>query len=379
MCSDRKKMRWMVVVGARPNFMKVAPIYRAAVKHNEIDFFIVHTGQHYDGGMSGVFFDDLGLPEPDVHLGVGSGTHASQTGRIMVKFEEAVLEHGADLVIVVGDVNSTLAAALVAVKLGIPLAHVEAGFRSYNRDMPEEVNRVLTDAVSDFLFTPSKAASSNLLKEGIDEARIFLVGDVMIDNLLADAERASRSEIGRSLGVESGGYAVLTLHRPANVDSEGALLTIIGALRNLSGRVRLVFPLHPRTKKMLLKHGLLGDLMGIENLIISPPLGALDFQWLLTNARFVLTDSGGVQAETSALGVPCLTLRERTERNETVRLGTNVLVGLDRNKILLEADKVLAGSKPVSAWIPLWDGQASSRIVETLLSLWESDKGKFRL
>jgi len=379
MQSERRKMRWVAVVGARPNFMKIAPIYRAAVKHEGIEFFLVHTGQHYDGGMSDVFFDDLGLPQPDIHLGVGSGTHASQTGRVMVKFEEAVQEHGADLVIVVGDVNSTLAGALVASKLRIPLAHVEAGFRSYDRDMPEEINRVLTDAVSDFLFTPSEEASSNLLKEGIEKDRIFLVGDVMIDNLFANAGKAARSGIGKELGVEKGEYAVLTVHRPANVDSHETLSAIIDALRELSCRVRLVFPLHPRTEKMLSRHGLLEDLRAIRNLIVSRPLGAMDFQWLLTNARLVLTDSGGVQAESSALGVPCLTLRDRTERNETVKLGTNVLVGLDGDRIIMEAEKALSGSRPEPARISLWDGKASERIVEALLARRDSDRGGFRL
>ena len=372
-------MRWVAVVGARPNFMKIAPVYRAAITRGGVDFFMVHTGQHYDNGMSDVFFEDLALPEPDIHLGVGSGTHAYQTGTVMLKFESAVLEHGADLILVVGDVNSTLAGALVAAKLRIPLAHIESGFRSYDMDMPEEVNRVLTDAVSDFLFTPSEEASSNLVREGVGEERIFLVGDVMIDNLFANAGKAARSGIQESLGVREGRYAVMTMHRPANVDARESLARIVHVLGEVAERSPVVFPLHPRTEKMLSRHGLLDDLRSIGGLVISPPLGTLDFQALLTGARFVLTDSGGVQAETSALGVPCLTLRDRIERNETVRLGTNVIVGLDRDRIIMEVDRILAGGRPEPARILLWDGKASERIVEVLCSRWDSAAGKFDL
>lgn len=377
MQSERKKMRWVAVVGARPNFMKIAPLYRAAAKRPEIDFFMVHTGQHYDNGMSDVFFEDLALPEPDIHLGVGSGTHAAQTGAVMVSFEEAVLEHGADLIVVVGDVNSTLAGALVAAKLRIPLAHVEAGFRSYDMGMPEEINRLLTDAISDFLFSPSEEACSNLAREGIGGERIFLVGDVMIDNLFANAGKAARSGIRESLGVREGRYAVLTIHRAANVDTEASLSTIVDVLREVAKKTDLVFPLHPRTEKMLNRYGLMDDLRGIEGMVISPPLGTLDFQALLSGARLVLTDSGGVQAETSALGVPCLTLRDRTERNETIRLGTNLLVGLDGDRIIMEVDRVLAGKRPAPASIFLWDGKASERIVEILCSRWDGTDRKF--
>src|ERR1044072_8733055 len=318
------------VVGARPNFMKVAPIV-AAMKRGEREFtpLVVHTGQHYDAAMSDAFFADLDLPQPDVHLGVGSASHAAQTAAVLERFEPVVIQEKPDWVLVVGDVNSTFAAALVCVKLGVKVAHVEAGLRSRDRTMPEEINRVLTDQIADVLFTPSADADENLLAEGIPKERIRLVGNVMIDSLQKNLDVARALLTREQLGVAGIDYALLTLHRPSNVDMRDSFERILDALESISSRLPIVFPVHPRTKKTIAALGLRERVESIKDLRMVEPLGYLDFLNLSRSARLVLTDSGGIQEETTALGIPCLTLRENTERPITVEMGTNMIVGTD--------------------------------------------------
>nr|MDQ3804476.1 UDP-N-acetylglucosamine 2-epimerase (non-hydrolyzing) [Acidobacteriota bacterium] len=310
------------VVGARPNFMKVAPVVEA-MRRRAAEFapLVVHTGQHYDERMSDAFFRDLGMPRPDVHLGVGSGSHARQTAAVMERFEPVVLEARPDWVVVVGDVNSTLACALVCAKLLVRVAHVEAGLRSRDRAMPEEINRLVTDQLSDLLLTPSEDADRNLLAEGIPASRIRMVGNVMIDSLFRQLERARASTARADLGVEGKDYAVVTLHRPSNVDEAGTLRGILSALDEVGARLPVVFPVHPRTRQNLASFGLLEQIERRGRLRLVEPLGYLDFLRLYSGARLVLTDSGGIQEETTALGIPCLTLRENTERPVTVELG----------------------------------------------------------
>ena len=354
------------VVGARPNFMKVAPIVEE-MKRREREFtpLVVHTGQHYDTVMSDSFFKDLDLAEPDVHLGVGSASHAAQTAAVMERFEPVVLQEKPDWVLVVGDVNSTLACALVCVKLGVKVAHVEAGLRSGDRTMPEEINRLLTDQIGDLLFTPSADANKNLLAEGIPEERIRLVGNVMIDSLYKHLERSRQSGIKDQLDLNDKPYAVLTLHRPSNVDEPVTFGRILEALERISQRVPIVFPVHPRTRKTIAQHGLAERVSRVEGLRLIDPLGYLDFLGLYSGAQLVLTDSGGIQEETSVLGIPCLTLRENTERPITVTMGTNRIVGTDTRKIVAAAFAALTETaKP--APIPLWDGQTAERILDAL-------------
>ena len=356
------------VVGARPNFMKVAPIV-AAMKRRPSDFLplIVHTGQHYDAAMSDAFFTDLNLPPPDIHLGVGSGSHAVQTAAVMERFEPVVLNEKPDWVLVVGDVNSTIACALVCVKLGIKVAHVEAGLRSRDRTMPEEINRLLTDQIADLLLTPSHDADENLLAEGIPPERIRMVGNVMIDSLLGNLERARQSKIKSGLGLVDGGYVVLTLHRPSNVDNRKTFEGIVNALETISLSLPVMFPVHPRTRKTIAEFGLTDRIAAIANLHLIEPLGYLDFLSLYSAACFVLTDSGGIQEETTALGIPCLTLRENTERPITVEMGTNVVVGTDTRKIVSEASAILSRSSSTEyRQPPLWDGHTAERILAVL-------------
>jgi UDP-N-acetylglucosamine 2-epimerase (non-hydrolysing) len=358
------------VVGARPNFMKVAPIVEAMRRRaSAFAPLVLHTGQHYDERMSDAFFRDLGLPRPDVHLGVGSASHAQQTALVMQRFEPVVLEQKPDWVLVVGDVNSTLACALVCSKLGVRVAHVEAGLRSRDRTMPEEINRLLTDQISDLLLTPSEDADRNLLAEGIEPGRIRFVGNVMIDSLFRQLERAAASRVREELEVAGSDYAVVTLHRPSNVDDPRVLGRICSALARIGERLPVVFPVHPRTRKNLEAFGLVpggarrGDVRLVE------PLGYLDFLRLYSGARLVLTDSGGIQEETTALGIPCLTLRENTERPVTVELGTNRVVGTDEGRIVREAEAALAkdkGAPPPPP--PLWDGHAAERVLDALIA-----------
>ncbi len=356
------------VVGARPNFMKVAPIV-AAMKARPAKFhpLVVHTGQHYDAEMSDSFFRDLQLPQPDVHLGVGSASHAVQTAAVMERFEPVVLREKPDWVLVVGDVNSTIACALVCVKLGVKVAHVEAGLRSRDRTMPEEINRLLTDQIADLLFTPSPDADANLRAEGIPEERIRFVGNVMIDSLHQNLERARGSSVRKDLGVDGIDYAVITLHRPSNVDSAETFARILTALEAISESLPVVFPVHPRTRKTIAELGLSERVAAMKNLRVIDPLGYLDFLHLYSGSRLVLTDSGGIQEETTALGIPCLTLRENTERPITVELGTNVVVGTDPDKIIPAARNALNGvAKPAAQQPPLWDGHTSERILDAL-------------
>src|SRR5918911_4111452 len=334
------------VVGARPNFMKVAPVVEAMRRRaGEFAPLVVHTGQHYDEAMSDAFFRDLGLPRPDVHLEVGSGSHAAQTAAVMERFEPVVTAEQPDWVVVVGDVNSTLACALVCAKLGVRVAHVEAGLRSRDRTMPEEINRLLTDQVADLLLTPSADADQNLRAEGIPAARIQLVGNVMIDSLFSNLKRAEASTIREDLGVAGLDYATLTLHRPSNVDERETFARILDALEQISSRVPLIFPIHPRTRKSLEEFGFMNRIERVRNLRLIEPLGYLDFLRLYSGARLVLTDSGGLQEETTALGIPCLTLRENTERPVTVELGTNRVVGTGEEAIVSASLDALAPSR----------------------------------
>ena len=356
------------VVGARPNFMKVAPIM-AAMKRREREFtpLVVHTGQHYDSAMSDAFFRDLDLPQPDVYLGVGSASQAAQTAAVMERFEPIVLRENPDWVLVVGDVNSTLACALVCSKLGVRVAHVEAGLRSRDRTMPEEINRVLTDQIADLLFTPSADADENLLNEGIAPARIRLVGNVMIDSLLKYLPIAKKSKIREDLGLRDKDYAVLTLHRPSNVDNAQTFGRILDAVEQIGNRLPVIFPVHPRTVKMIAELGLSERVAQAEGLRLSDALGYLDFLNLCSGARLVLTDSGGIQEETTVLGIPCLTLRENTERPITVKLGTNTIVGTDSEKIVAAARVALDGTpERVASIPPLWDGHTADRILDAL-------------
>ncbi|MCI0337022.1 MAG: UDP-N-acetylglucosamine 2-epimerase (non-hydrolyzing) [Acidobacteria bacterium] len=354
------------VVGARPNFMKMAPII-ADIKRRagRMSQSLIHTGQHYDETMSLAFFRDLDLPLPDVDLGVGSGTHAEQTARVMLAFEPVLLEQRPDWVVVVGDVNSTLACALVASKLGIRVAHVEAGLRSFDRTMPEEINRVLTDQIADLLLTPSRDADANLLCEGIRPERIVRVGNVMIDTLFRSLEAAKKSDILEVLNLQPRQFAVLTLHRPANVDAAATLRGIFSALGEIASRLPIVFPAHPRTQLRLREFGIEQP----RGLMILEPMGYLDFLHLWSNARLVMTDSGGLQEETTALAVQCLTLRDNTERPITVEQGTNKVTGRDPARIIEAATEVLRDSRPAQTRVPeLWDGRAAERIVEALLN-----------
>jgi UDP-N-acetylglucosamine 2-epimerase (non-hydrolysing) len=356
------------VVGARPNFMKVAPIV-AAMKARSEKFqpLVVHTGQHYDADMSDSFFRDLQLPQPDTHLGVGSGSHAAQTAAVMERFEPVVLREKPDWVLVVGDVNSTIACALVSVKLGVKVGHVEAGLRSRDRTMPEEINRLLTDQISDLLFTPSRDADENLRAEGIPEERIRFVGNVMIDSLHQNLERARDSSVREDLKLNNIDYAVMTLHRPSNVDVPETFSRSLSALESITEKLPTVFPVHPRTRKTISALGLTDRVAAMKNLRVIDPLGYLDFLALYSNARLVLTDSGGIQEETTALGIPCLTLRENTERPITVELGTNVVVGTDTSRIVSAASAALNGAaQKAGQQPPLWDGHASERILDVL-------------
>src|SRR5215472_3541115 len=364
-------LKVIVVAGARPNFMKIAPIVAAGKRRPaEFQLIVVHTGQHYDARMSDAFFQDLNLPPPDVYLGVGSGSHAVQTAAVMQAFEPVVLKETPDWIVVVGDVNSTLACALVCAKLNIKVAHVEAGLRSRDRSMPEEINRLLTDQIADLLLTPSHDADANLRAEGIPETRIRMVGNIMIDSLFKYRERARASTVASLLGVAGQDYAVLTLHRPANVDQREALSRIADALEEITRRVPVLFPVHPRTRKSIDALGLADRLAGIKGLQLIEPLGYLDFLGLLDTARLVLTDSGGLQEETTVLGIPCLTLRENTERPITVAMGTNTVVGSDTRRIIEAATRALEHERGTSAPSPppLWDGHTADSILEELIT-----------
>lgn len=351
------------VVGARPNFMKISPVVRA-LRQAELPQLLVHTGQHYDEPMSQLFFRQLRIPEPDLNLEVGSGSQAMQTAEIMRRFEPVVLERCPDLVVVVGDVNSTLACALVAAKLRIPVAHIEAGLRSFDRSMPEEINRVLTDALSDLLFVSERSGLENLSREGVPAHRVHFVGNVMIDTLLEHRAAAGQTAVLERLGLDSDArYVLVTLHRPSNVDDPQKLAGLLRALAQLARDLPVIFPSHPRTQKNAVEADLRTEL---EHLVTTEPLGYLEFLHLMDKAQVVITDSGGVQEETTVLGVPCLTVRENTERPATIEYGTNRLVGADPAKMLSAAREILNGRRPAGRLPELWDGQAAGRIVEVL-------------
>jgi UDP-N-acetylglucosamine 2-epimerase (non-hydrolysing) len=349
--------------------MKIAPIHKAfnnsGGHNNGINHLICHTGQHYDEKMSKIFFDDLELPVPDFYLGVGSGSHAEQTAKVMIEFEKILLREKPDVIIVVGDVNSTIACSLVASKLNIKVVHVEAGLRSFDRTMPEEINRLLTDSISDFLFVTEKSGINNLKKEGIPDDKIFFVGNVMIDSLLYYLPKTESSQILSDLDLKKNEYILVTLHRPSNVDSESFLTQLISTFNNLGKEAKIVFPVHPRTKKNLNEMRLEENLS--ENVFLTDPIGYIDFLTLIKNAGLVITDSGGIQEETTYLGVQCITVRENTERPVTVEIGTNQLIGTDLKKVEEAAVRVLKGEKKCGKIPELWDGKSAERIVKILI------------
>ncbi len=360
-------MKIINVVGARPNMMKIAPIIAAMQKHPDIEPLLLHTGQHYDEKMSQIFFDELGIPKPDIYLGIGSGTHAEQTARVMVAFEKVLLEHKPDMVLVVGDVNSTMACSIAATKLHIPVAHVEAGLRSFDRTMPEEINRLVTDAIADVLLTTSRDASVHLQNEGVPAEKIFFVGNVMIDTLTQHRDKAKNLGTPAKFGLNAGEYALLTLHRPSNVDDKAVFSGILDALIHIQKDIPILFPAHPRTRKRIEEFGFGERLAAAPNIHIIEPQGYLAFLDLMMHARMMLTDSGGIQEETTILGVPCLTLRANTERPITITEGTSRLVGSDPNRIMEEAASVLADDGKSSGTPELWDGHAADRIVAILV------------
>jgi len=360
------------VVGARPNFMKIAPLVHEMRKYPDIESILVNTGQHYDTAMAGQFFEQLEIPVPDVSLEVGSGTHAVQTAEVMKRLEPVLEKLRPDVVVVVGDVNSTMAAALTAVKLHIPVAHVESGLRSFDRSMPEEINRLVTDAISDQLFVSEESGRANLLKEGVDPGKIHFVGHVMIDCLERFRPLWARSDVRQRIGVDGVPYGVVTLHRPSNVDEPAMLEKLMEALVDIGRQIPLIFPVHPRTRQRLasLDVPLVTSLKGAQangkGILCVDPLGYVDFMALVSSARIVLTDSGGLQEEASVLGVPCLTMRENTERPATVTHGTNRIVGTSTTKIMAEAWRVLDEPKPAPKRPALWDGRTSERIISIL-------------
>ncbi|MEP6662964.1 MAG: UDP-N-acetylglucosamine 2-epimerase (non-hydrolyzing) [Verrucomicrobiota bacterium] len=364
-------LRLLLIAGARPNFMKLAPLVKYIQSHNahraenerEVHFDIVHTGQHYDAKMSQVFFDELGIPTPRFNLEVGSGSHAVQTAEVMRRFEPVCLAEKPDWVVVVGDVNSTMACTLVAVKSGVRVAHVEAGLRSFDRTMPEEINRLVTDAIADLLLTPSEDANENLRRENVPDSKIRLVGNVMIDSLITNLEQARRSKIMERCDVQKGHFAYVTLHRPANVDERGSLTKIFGELKSLSHRLPIVFPIHPRTRKMAAEFGI--QLEGVNGLRMLDPIGYHDSVCLTDNARFLLTDSGGLQEESTYFQTPCLTLRPNTERPITVTVGSNRLTRIET--LGADLDNLLSREPKLGQIPQFWDGKASERVLKSLL------------
>lgn len=355
----------ILVAGARPNFMKIAPLMRELIKIKRFSPILVHTGQHYDYEMSKSFFEDLSIKEPDYYLKIGSDTHSVQTAKVMIEFEKVCFKEKPDLVIVVGDVNSTLGASLVASKLCIPLAHIEAGLRSYDRTMPEEINRVLTDSLSDYLFTSCREAGDNLIAEGISEKKIFFVGNIMIDTLVFLKNRAEKKMVFKKFGLKEKNYALCTLHRPSNVDSRRSLKTIMMVIKVVAKKMPIIFPVHPRTRKQM-QNFAIDDNFNNKNIKLINPLGYLDFLSLMLQAKVILTDSGGVQEESTYLSIPCLTLRHNTERPITVTEGTNTVVGLKRDKIIQNIKNIINGAYKKGSIPELWDGKTASRIVRVL-------------
>lgn len=359
-------MRIVNIVGARPNLIKIAPLMAAYRAYPRIRPLLVHTGQHYDNAMNDRLFEQLRIPRPDMSLGVGSGSHAVQTAGIMVEFERCCLEHRPDLVLVVGDVNSTIACALVAVKLGIAVAHVEAGLRSFDRSMPEEINRRMTDILSDLLFVSEPSGMEHLRREGVDPARVHFVGNVMIDTLLANLSRAEDEDVLDRLGIADRGYAVLTLHRPSNVDDPRVLGSLLDAVTEVARDLEVVFPAHPRTSARMAEFGFAGRLAAARGLKVVPPLGYLEFLKLTAHARIVLTDSGGIQEETTILRVPCVTLRQNTERPVTCEVGANRLAGTDPAGVITAYREMLKVDPAAFGTPELWDGRAAERVAAVL-------------
>ncbi len=363
-----KKLKFISVVGARPNFMKIAPFLHELKKHPQITSLLVHTGQHYDFNMSDVFFQQLQINDPDYHLGIGSASHAEQTAKIMVEFEKVLQKESPDLVIVVGDVNSTIACALVAVKLGIKVAHIEAGLRSFDRTMPEEINRILTDQISDFLLVTEQSGITNLKKENIAEAKTFFVGNLMIDSLINFKKVAQQSNVLQTYHLKEKEYIAVTLHRPSTVDDKEAFTAILDAFSQIQKKIKIILPLHPRSVVRLEQFNLKAKVDAMHNLVITQPLSYFDFLALMMHAKAVITDSGGIQEETTYLGIPCITTRNNTERPSTIDLGTNILVGLDKNKLVTESFNILDGKIKAGSIPPLWDGKTAERIVEILIN-----------
>lgn len=359
-------MKILNIAGARPNFIKLAPLQSAMEGCEGIETRIVHTGQHYDANMSALFFEELEIPPPHINLEVGSATHAVQTAQIMMRFEQVLIDEQPDLVVVVGDVNSTIACSLTAAKRHIPVAHVEAGLRSFDRSMPEEINRILTDALSDLLFTTEPSGGDNLRREGIPVEMIHFVGNTMIDTLVKNRERAEASGILEDLGISPGRYAVMTLHRPGNLDDPGILQDVLSACVKIQESIPIIFPIHPRTLHTIRGSALQKKMNSLADLRIIEPLGYLDFLKLMSEALFVLTDSGGIQEETTFLGVPCLTLRDNTERLITVDQGTNTVVGTHANRITAEADRIMDGAGKKGMIPEKWDGRAAERIAAVI-------------
>lgn len=354
-----------LVVGARPNFMKAAPLINELQKHSDsFQYRLIHTGQHYDKKLSQLFFDDLKMPHPDLYLGVGSGSHAEQTGRIMVGLEKEFQTSSPDMVIVFGDINSTLAASIVAKKLNLPLAHVEAGLRSFDLSMPEEINRMVTDRLSDILFVSEQSGLDHLKSEGVASERVFFTGNIMIDSLVNHLDLARTSDILDRLELQSGGYVTMTMHRPSNVDRSEDLQALMSCIGTISQKLPVVFPCHPRTRKRFEEFGLNDS--GNGQLKIIEPLGYLEFLKLQSESRVILTDSGGIQEETTYLGIPCITMRENTERPVTVDVGTNTICGTDPSTILSAMDKAISGHGKKGQIPELWDGHAAGRIVKIL-------------
>jgi len=356
------------IVGARPNFMKIGPFHKALRQSSlDVKHLICHTGQHYDQNMSKIFFDDFELPSPDFYLGVGSGSHAEQVAKIMMSFEKIVENEKPDLIIVVGDVNSTMAGSLVAAKMGIKVAHIEAGLRSFDRTMPEEINRIVTDSIADYLFVTERSGLVNLKNEGVSSNKIFFVGNIMIDSLVHYLSKASSSLILDRLNLKKQSYLLVTLHRPSNVDDKENLKATAHLLKNLAKSIKIVFPIHPRTKENLEKYGL--DATLNHEIEFTEPLGYIDFLCLQKNAEVILTDSGGIQEESTYLGVQCVTMRDNTERPVTVEMGTNHLAGKDVNNVQAKILAVLSGQKKAGKIPELWDGKAANRIVNYLSDL----------
>lgn len=366
-------MHVLCVVGTRPNFIKIAALYNEMRNRESIMPILVHTGQHYNKNMSDVFFNELDLPKPDIHLNAKSGTHAYQTSEIMQRFEPVLIDTSPDVVIVVGDVNTSLAASIVAAKCHTPLAHVEAGLRSGDRSMPEEINRIIIDQIADFLFVTERSGIENLIKEGIPQEKIFFVGNVMIDTLMTNLKKANKSDVLQRLRLSKKNYALVTLHRPANSDNQNALENILLALKKISKNITIVLPIHPRTNMRIRDFGLLPLIEEVPRILLTEPMGYIDFLCLMKNAHVVLTDSGGIQEETTILGVPCLTLRNNTERPVTIDSGTNILAGTIHNDIIKAYYSLSTKYKNSPKCPPLWDGKASMRIID-ILENWYSRK-----